>query len=93
MNGSTNLMSYDGTEFRLIAPLAYQGKIGCQDVRCTRMFHKDPETGKVSMDLTECIGWHCAHCDAPCSSQGHRCEAAKAMIEAAELLQSENEAA
>lgn len=40
--------------------LAYGGKEGCTDVRCTR--YND-----------ECVGWHCPYCDEPCSSQGHDC--------------------
>ena len=57
------------SDLRLIGPLAYQGKTGCDDVRCTRIM----ETGS-------CYGWHCSYCDEPCSSQGHRCDAAEAIL-------------
>lgn len=59
--------------FTLIGPLAYQGKKGCQDSRCRHFF----EDGKMSED---CAGWHCAYCDQPCSSMGHRCDASQAIL-------------
>lgn len=59
-------MSLD--DYTIIGLAAYEGKKGCQDARCRHWFID----GKMSED---CIGWHCAHCDEPCSSQGHRCPA------------------
>lgn len=41
--------------------LAYHGKMGCTDVRCTR----------VGWRTDRCYGWHCGVCDEPSSSQGH----------------------
>lgn len=46
--------------------LAYQGKKGCTDLRCTRL--PDAEAKGY------CFGWHCPRCDEPCSSQGHKCD-------------------
>lgn len=45
--------------------LAYRGRVGCEDVRCTRMPLADA--------AGSCYGWHCPRCDQPCSSQGHEC--------------------
>ncbi len=58
---------------RLIGPLAYQGKKGCQDPVCIHFFID----GKMSED---CYGYHCSYCDAPCSSQGHGCDASEAIL-------------
>lgn len=63
--------------YRIIGPLAYRGKKGCTSATCTRMYRD----GNHSED---CLGWHCSYCDAPCSSQGHRCDAAEAILGAAE---------
>lgn len=65
-------------EFQIIGPLAYQGKEGCEDARCTRRGITRNDDG--SFDIGECIGWHCSYCDEPCSSQGHRCDAAEAIL-------------
>lgn len=77
-------MSLD--DFEIIAPLAYQGKVGCEDPRCTRMIHRN-EDGTFTMGA--CMGWHCEYCDEPCGSQGHSCETAKAMLEAAHKIAEE----
>jgi hypothetical protein len=58
--------------FTLIGPLAYAGKEGCQSMVCRAM--PDGDGGYV------CVGWHCSYCDEPCSSQGHRCDAAVAVL-------------
>ena len=47
--------------------VAYQGKEGCRSITCTRKFGPD------GPDWSRCYGYHCAKCDAPCSSQGHKC--------------------
>ena len=44
--------------------LAYQGKEGCRDVRCTRI-----GIGPAS----RCVGWHCPYCDEAVSMMGHDC--------------------
>lgn len=54
---------------QLIGPVTYQGKQGCTDVRC-----------RQSPNYDFCMGWHCVYCDAPCSYQGHRCDAAEAVL-------------
>lgn len=73
--------------YRIIAPLCYQGKEGCEDVRCTRAGFTWLDDGSV--ELGACIGYHCSYCDEPCSSQGHRCPASLAMIEAATKIADE----
>jgi hypothetical protein len=56
--------------YQIVGPLAYRGKEGCQSATCTRR-----------VDIAEtCFGWHCSYCDQPCSSQGHRCDAAEAIL-------------
>lgn len=71
--------------YTVIAPLCYQGKAGCQSALCTHMF--------VDGVMAEsCIGYHCSYCDEPCSSQGHRCPASVAFIEAAERIHAEETA-
>lgn len=40
----------------------------CIDMRCTRMGGNWSEG-----DWGKCVGWHCPHCDTPCSSHGHNC--------------------
>jgi len=62
---------------RIVGPLAYQGKEGCTDIRCTR---RDARAFMDGTDDGPCYGWHCAYCDAPCSSMGHNCDAAKAIL-------------
>lgn len=61
--------------YRLVGPLAYRGKLGC--VRCTRMVARRDDG---SFEFGPCMGWHCSYCDQPCSSQGHRCDAAEAVL-------------
>lgn len=61
------------SDYRIIAPLAYIGKEGCRDVRCTQMPGEDG-----------CRGYHCSYCDQPCGCQGHGCDAAKTLIAATE---------
>jgi hypothetical protein len=58
-----------------IGPLCYQGKPDCEDVRCRRMVYRDEPHVRPG-----CMGYHCSYCDAPCSSQGHRCDAANAVL-------------
>jgi hypothetical protein len=58
-------------EYQLIGPVAYMGKEGCRSVVCTT-------TGDG-----RCRGWHCCYCDQPCSSQGHRCDVAVAILDEA----------
>ena len=65
--------------WKIIAPLAYRGKKGCQDGRCTRSFTEEGMS-------EDCYGWHCSYCDEPCSSQGHQCDAARTLIAEAERL-------
>jgi hypothetical protein len=55
--------------YTIIGPLAYRGKKGCQSATCTRRQGDD-----------DCFGWHCSYCDEPCGSQGHRCDAAEAIL-------------
>lgn len=52
----------DGRFEDFCGPVAYQGKAGCEDIRCTRRGY-----GSESV----CVGWHCSHCDEPSSYQGH----------------------
>lgn len=70
-------------EFIYIGPLAYQGKEGCQSMRCTVM--PDGEGGWY------CVGYHCSYCDEPCSSQGHGCDAAEAVLGEARRIAKENQ--
>ena len=62
-------------DYTIIGPLCYQGKPDCRDVRCTRMVYKDAPHVRPG-----CMGFHCAYCDEPCSSQGHRCDASEAIL-------------
>jgi hypothetical protein len=71
-------------DYRIIGPLAYRGKEGCRNVTCTRM--------DVTDSTSACYGWHCAYCDEPCSSMGHGCDAAKAILGAAEQIAREDAA-
>lgn len=59
-------------DWKVIGPLAYVGKEGCQSGLCRSM--PDGEGGY------RCIGYHCSYCDEPCSSQGHGCDAANAIL-------------
>lgn len=56
-------------DWKLGPMIAYEGKADCTDPRCRRMV--SPDQPHVSAG---CLGWHCAFCDQPCSSQGHDCE-------------------
>lgn len=84
MSGKSYL-GESGREFTVIGPLAYRGKKDCRNATCTRMFHD----GGSSKD---CIGWHCSYCDAPCSSQGHRCDASEAILGEARRLAASGDA-
>lgn len=66
---------------RIIGPVAYQGKPDCMDPRCTRMIYREEPHVRPG-----CIGYHCAYCDEPCSSQGHRCDASQTLLEASRKL-------
>jgi hypothetical protein len=67
----------------LIGPLAYRGKVGCLNVTCTRRsLEFGPEVA--------CYGWHCSYCDAPCSSMGHGCDAANAVLGEARRIMAED---
>jgi hypothetical protein len=57
------------SDYKVIGPLAYRGKEGCQSMICTRFF------SELGPDMTTCYGWHCSYCDEPCGSQGHSCDA------------------
>lgn len=59
--------------YTLVGPLTYRGKVGCTHPMCTRRWID----GEMSAD---CMGWHCVYCDAPCSYQGHHCDAADAVL-------------
>ncbi len=72
-------MSLD--DYVLIGPVAYQGKEGCEWPTCTR-YGGGMVDGKYVPG--RCIGYHCSCCDEPCSSQGHRCPAAVAILGASE---------
>lgn len=71
-----SLMPLD--DYTIIGPLCYQGKKDCDSSRCTRMFTRD-ENGKV-VGSPDCMGYHCSYCDAPCSSQGHRCDVGETLL-------------
>lgn len=64
-------------DYTSVVPLAYLSKLDCASVLCRR----------TSTNL--CAGWHCSYCDAPCSSQGHKCEAAEALIGEAQRVDKE----
>jgi hypothetical protein len=55
--------------FELQRLVAYQGKPGCEDWRCTRRGSKQNEDG--TWDMGECMGYHCPLCDQPANSYGH----------------------
>lgn len=42
------------------AGVAYRGKFGCRDLRCSRDGHPD-----------RCCGWHCLYCDGASNCQGN----------------------
>lgn len=60
-------------DYKIIGPIAYQGKKDCTDPRCRGRV----ENGKR---VPGCMGYHCAYCDAPCSMMGHKCDAADAIL-------------
>jgi len=65
-------------DYKIIGPLCYMGKKGCSSVLCRRLVSRNVDgTHAVSED---CMGYHCSYCDEPCSSQGHRCDAANAIL-------------
>lgn len=49
-----------GKGFEILEHVAYRGKVGCTDPRCTR-----------DGNPTRCFGWHCPKCHESCSIQGH----------------------
>lgn len=53
----------------LLEPLAYQGRVGCENQNCRR--EMKVVAGRIVS--SKCVGWHCYYCDKPCSSQGHAC--------------------
>ena len=65
----------------VIGPVAYAGKEDCESVMCRRMVTRNDDG---SFSFGECMGWHCSYCDAPTSYQGHRCDAAEAILGEAE---------
>lgn len=69
------MSAFDG--LTLLGPVAYAGKEGCEDVRCRRMVERHDDG---TFTVGPCMGWHCSYCDQPCSSQGHRCDAAEAIL-------------
>src|SRR5690606_34482676 len=72
--------------FEVVAPVAYGGKEGCENIMCRRqIIPKDDGT----VEWGPCIGWHCSYCDEPTSYQGHNCDAAKTLIEAAQSMHNE----
>lgn len=80
--------------YTIIGPLCYQGKVGCEHPMCRHLV-VGWEYGKPIFD-SRCHGYHCSYCDEPCSSQGHRCDAANAILGAAEEIareERENDAA
>jgi hypothetical protein len=71
-------MSLD--DYILVGPVAYQGKPGCKNSRCTRGYRPGYDG---------CMGWHCSYCDEPCSSQGHKCDASEAILGESERIAKE----
>lgn len=57
------------SDYEFVALLAYQGKEGCQNVRCTHMLGRD-ENGELTFGPS-CLGYHCPVCHEPCSMMGH----------------------
>ena len=78
----------DISGYTILGPVCYQGKKGCTSVTCTRMHERQPD-GSYKMS-PDCRGWHCSYCDAPCSSQGHGCDAANAILDAAREIAEES---
>ena len=79
--GSLVTLEPGAMQMRLIGPLAYQGKEGCQGATCRSML--DGDGGSV------CVGWHCSYCDEPTSYQGHNCDAAEAVLGEAKRIVAE----
>lgn len=78
------------SDYKIIGPLAYMGKKGCESVICTHLCIGTDENGRPIFDES-CRGWHCSYCDEPCSSQGHRCDAANAVLDAARQIMEEGD--
>lgn len=76
-------MSLD--DYTIIGPLAYRGKKGCENPVCTQLCLGQDENGRPVFGES-CYGWHCSYCDEPCSSQGHGCDAANAILGEAERI-------
>lgn len=57
------ILGDDDKRFTVDRLAAYRGKEGCQSPYCTQL--------NISKPSASCYGWHCALCDAPCSSHGH----------------------
>jgi hypothetical protein len=75
--------------YKIIGPVAYQGKEGCDNPRCTRAHYPD-ESGYLVADMSRCVGYHCVYCGEPCGSQGHKCPASEAILgEARRLIEEE----
>lgn len=51
--------------YKIVRMMAYQGKVGCKSLTCTRIF---PEGEDIS-----CYGWHCPTCHEPTGPYGHDC--------------------
>lgn len=67
MKPGDKFTSESGATYTVLAPLAYQGKAGCEHPLCTRVVG---ESG--------CRGYHCSVCDEPCSMMGHaKCAGAR----------------
>jgi hypothetical protein len=58
------VVSDNGRRFVIGTQLAVS-KEGCTNPYCSRIDGR-------------CVGWHCPHCNAPTSSQGHNCAEGKA---------------
>lgn len=65
--------------YKIIGPLCYMGKVGCENPICRHVIVGHTPSGEAIFDAA-CRGYHCSYCDEPCSSQGHRCDAAQAVL-------------
>jgi hypothetical protein len=54
------LQGDDGGRYKIERMVAYRGKQGCKNPRCT-----------TRGDADSCFGWHCSLCDEPTSMMGH----------------------
>lgn len=77
------------SDYRMIGPLAYMGKDGCESSTCRRMFERGDDGTVI---FGPCMGWHCSYCDEPCSSMGHRCDASQTLLAASAKLLDEGAA-